>query len=113
MPDSTPSAAADAPSSAAVPTLPFTLLAKALGEPLRWAILRELASGERLMVIEIAARTGKSSDLVSKHLAVLRKVGLAEKKQRLYSMPPEFIDNPERRELDLGYCVLRLDTLPD
>lgn len=101
------------PEVPSAPTLPFSRLAKALGEPLRWAILRELASGDRLMVVEIAKRVGKPADTVSKHLAVLRKTGLAVVKQRLYSMPPEWIADPERRVLDLGYCVLRLDTLPE
>ena len=109
MPDARPS---NPPELASGPTLPFVSLAKVLGEPLRWEILRELASGDRLMVVEIAKRVGKPADTVSKHLAVLRKVGLAVMKQRLYSMPPEFLADPEKRVLDLGYCVLRLDSLP-
>ena len=109
MPDPRPSSP---PEPAFGPDLPFVPLAKALGDPIRWAILRELASGDRLMVVEIAKRVGKPADTVSKHLAVLRKVGLAVVKQRLYSMPPEFLADPEKRVLDLGYCVLRLDSLP-
>ena len=109
MPDPRPSSP---PEPSSDPTLPFGPLTMALGEPIRWAILRELASGDRLMVVEIARRVGKPADTVSKHLAVLRKVGLALVKQRLYSMPPEFLADPEKRVLDLGYCVLRLDSLP-
>lgn len=95
-----------------VPTLPFDALASALGEPLRWAILRELASGERLMVKEIAERTGRPPTLISKHLGVLRKLGLVAIQQRLYAMPQEWIADREARVLDLGYCLLRLDSLP-
>lgn len=65
------------------------------------------------MVVEIAERVGKPATLISKHLAVLRKLGLVAIKQRLYFMPREFIADIERRELDLGYCVLRLDALPE
>ena len=110
MPDSLPSEAVDGPGFPGIPALPFVPLTKALGDPLRWAILRELAAGEPLMVVEIAKKVGT---LVSKHLAILRKLGLAAVKQRLYLMPPQFISDPKKRVLDLGYCVLRLDTTPE
>lgn len=63
----------------------------ALGEPMRWEILRELASGDRQMVVEIAKRVGKLADTVSKHLTVLRRV----ETERLNSTP----DAPRRRRL--------------
>lgn len=112
MPDSSPSAPARASGTPEAPALPFVPLTKALGEPLRWAILGELATGERLMVVEIAERVGRPATLVSKHLAVLRQLGLVAIKQRLYSLSPGFLVDGERRELDLGYAVLRLDRLP-
>lgn len=113
MPDSSLPEVAGARGSAGAPALPFVPLAKALGDPLRWAILRELAAGESLMVVEIAGRIGRPAPLISKHLRVLRLAGLVTIKQRLHSVPRRLIPEPGRRELDLGHCLLRLERPAD
>ncbi|MBL9154327.1 MAG: helix-turn-helix transcriptional regulator [Verrucomicrobiales bacterium] len=94
-----------------VPALPFGATVKAIGDPLRLRILRELGSGDRLMVTEIAGRLRVSANLVSKHLAVLRRVGLVDIRQRLYGMPRHVIVDGDRQTLDLGFCVLKLDRI--
>lgn len=104
------SAVADA-SAALTPALPFGATVKAIGDPLRLRILRELASGDRLMVVEIAGRLRVPANLVSKHLAMLRRVGLVDTRQRLYFTPRHFIADEDRRTLDLGFCVLKLDRI--
>jgi ArsR family transcriptional regulator len=48
---------------------------KALGDPVRWAIMRELRDGQRC-ACELAADAGVSPPLLSHHLKVLREAGL-------------------------------------
>ena len=88
---------------------PLRPLLRALGDPLRWRILAELSTGEPLMVLEIAERLGRSADLVSKHLAVLRAAGVVESgRGRLYQIAKPYQPAPGERVLDFGHCVLRL-----
>src|ERR1043166_8563948 len=73
-------------------------LALGLGNLLRWQILRELAAGEPLMVLELAERLNQSADVISKHLAVLRGAGLvAQARNRLYQIPPRFLVDRDKR----------------
>ena len=113
MADPIPFVSPAATGASEAPRLPFVAVTKALGDPLRWALLREMASGEPAMVVELARRVRKPASLVSKHLAVLRKAGLVDIKQRLHFIPRPLIADPDRRVLDLGYCLLRLETMPD
>ena len=76
---------------------------------MRWAILRELAMGDSLMVVEIAEKIGKPATLISKHLGVLRNAGMVAIKQRLHYIPPQFLPEPGKRVVDFGRCLLRLD----
>ena len=76
---------------------------------MRWAILRELATGDALMVVEIAQKIGKPATLISKHLAVLRNAGMVAIKQRLHYIPPQYLPEPGKRVVDFGHCLLRLD----
>lgn len=48
---------------------------RALGDPVRWAIVRELQIGSRCACV-LAEVTGVSSTLLSHHLRVLREAGL-------------------------------------
>lgn len=92
-----------------LPLLPTIDVVTAIGNPVRWLILAELASGEPLLVNEIAARIKKSPSLVSKHLAVLRKAGLVQVGHaHCYEIPQHFPVTPEKRHVDFGHCVLRL-----
>lgn len=98
--------------SAPAPLIPLKTVASILADPARWRILRELAGGEALMVVELAERIGISADSTSKHLAPLREAGIVETgRNRLYRMRPQFITDKSERLVDFGYCLLRLDTI--
>ena len=77
---------ADIPKAADVPLPNFNLLLHALQHPLRWKILKELSAGEGLLTSELVTRVGGYTDLVSKHLAVLRRAGLTRMHGRVHSI---------------------------
>ena len=54
---------------------------RALGDPLRWAIVRELQGGTRCACV-LAQVTEVSSTLLSHHLKVLREAGLVRASRR-------------------------------
>ena len=82
----------------------------AIANPIRWRILAELASGDQLMVTELAERTGQSADAISKHMAVLREAHIVvQGRNRLYQLDPRFMADKENRVLDFGYCLLRMN----
>jgi DNA-binding transcriptional ArsR family regulator len=84
-------------------------LVKAIGDPLRWEILRQLASGEPRMVVEIAGALRKQPTLISKHLVWLREAGAVEKgRAQLYTIPRRFLPSPGDGVVDFGHCVLRM-----
>jgi len=85
-------------------------VAAALGNHTRWLILKELSSGEPRMVRELAAVCGRSPDMTSKHLAVLREAGMvAQGRGRLYQIPKQYLPTPGEAVVDYGHCLLRLD----
>jgi len=87
------------------------LVATILHDPIRWRILRELCKGEALPVIELAIRARTRPTKVSKHMAVLRKAGLVTTHYgRLYRLAPVLTPDLAGQRLDLGHCVLKLDT---
>src|SRR6266700_2733141 len=63
------------------------LVARALGDPLRWRIVLLLA-GERLCVGHLAEQLGAAQPLVSHHLKALRAAGLSPAAHPRPSMPP-------------------------
>lgn len=84
-------------------------LAFAIGTPLRWQILGELAAGEPLLVVEIAGRLKRSPGLISKHIGVLRKMGLVSANRAgQYHIQPQFVVSAADRCVDFGHCLLRL-----
>ncbi|MEP6811180.1 MAG: metalloregulator ArsR/SmtB family transcription factor [Chthoniobacterales bacterium] len=102
-----PSSIGDA---AAPPVLILDRVLSAIASPMRWAILRELASGRPYAVVELAELLGQSQTSISKHMTFLREAGITEVgRNRLYSIPSAFLPDKEHRILDLGWCVLRLD----
>jgi DNA-binding transcriptional ArsR family regulator len=104
MPDTPP----DAP---ATPLLPLATLLGAIANPIRWQILSELATGEQLMVTELAERIRQSADAVSKHMALLRNAHIVSVgRNRLYRVQPHFIADKAKRLLDFGWCLLRTST---
>lgn len=97
-----------APTPGESPVLPLDPLVEAIGDPLRMRILAVMATGERLMVLEIARRLGRPANLIAKHVAVLRRAGVVETRQRLQYVPQRFVADAGARTLDFGVCVLRL-----
>lgn len=93
-----------------IPTpVPFNAMVAALGDPTRWAILAELSSGEPRMVKEIAQKLGRSPSIISKHLAMLQRANMVVTgRGRLWQIPAQFVAAPDQREVDFGYCRLRL-----
>ncbi len=95
---------------------PVKLLA-AIADPVRWAVLRELAGGESLSVLELAGRLRKNSNLASKHLRWLREAGAvavvavpgADGRKSSHAVPAAFLrkDANGKPEIDYGVCVLR------
>jgi len=92
-------------------TIPLEQILTAISNPVRWSLLRELASGEQFMVSELAERVGQSADATSKNMAVLRTAGVViQGRNRLYQIAPQFLTDKTERVLDFGYCLLRLNT---
>ena len=114
-------------------------LLKALADETRWRIVNELL-GEALTVNDLVKRLGVSQYNVSKHLRILREVGIVAAKRhgrciechiqpnfrRRLSQgvnPPDAAPNQPRigfpwqgvtetsRHLDLGCCVFHFDTV--
>jgi DNA-binding transcriptional ArsR family regulator len=56
-------------------SLPVPAVVRLLAEPVRWRLMRELASGDQ-RVRELTAAVGQPQNLVSYHLAQLRAAGL-------------------------------------
>ena len=82
-------------------------LARVLSAPDRWKLLGELARGEALPVSELARRAGISREQCSKHMILLKSLGLvAQGWGRLYSIAPAFVPAPGTRDLRFGPCTL-------
>jgi DNA-binding transcriptional ArsR family regulator len=91
---------------------PFALetVLTAISVPARWQILRALAAGEQLMVSEVAERAGISATLASKHLGVLRRLGIVlNRRGRMCELPASILADKEQRLLDFGWCTLRMN----
>ena len=64
------------------------------------------------MVLEIAENLKKPADLISKHLALLRKAGLVTAgRNRLYQISPHVVADKSSRTIELGHCLLRLNNV--
>jgi DNA-binding transcriptional ArsR family regulator len=96
-------------------TLPLPLpdsdrLAKALGSPVRWKMLKELSAGEPRAIGELASAAGCNYDNASRHLIVLRKAGLVvQGRGRLYQIPKQYLSTTGQPHVDYGHCLLRMD----
>jgi len=94
---------------------PCTLL-RAVGEPMRWRILRELLAGGPLSVLDLLERLGGLQAQMSKHLKVLREAGAVELvpapdgdgRKSYHAVPEKFrTKEADQTVLDYGVCVLR------
>jgi DNA-binding transcriptional ArsR family regulator len=89
----------------------------ALSDPIRWAVLRELAGGKSFSVLELSVLVKRSPDLTSKHLKHLREAGAVEVvaapdgdgRKSHYIVPEKFrrLDESGKPMIDYGVCALR------
>ena len=103
--------------AAAEPAVDMVKLLRALGNPVRWEVLRLLATEGPLSVTGLAARTDRAQHSMSKHLQVLRAVGAVvmvsgtdgDGRKLFHALPPDCLRaGANGREIDYGVCVLRL-----
>ena len=87
---------------------------KALADPTRWRIVRELLASPRT-VGEVVERLDVSQYNVSKHLRILREAGIVEMERNgkhvHCSVAEDFRHHLTRNQtvLDLGCCTFRFD----
>ncbi len=87
----------------------MTTLASALGNPIRWRALQELAAGEPLLTIELSERVGMAPNTLSRHMKVLLADGVVtQNRAGQYAIPAGRLISKEERILDYGTCLLRL-----
>lgn len=88
----------------------MTALASALGNPVRWRALQELAAGEPLLTIELTERIGgMAQNTFSRHMKVLLAAGMVtQNRAGQYAIPAGRLVSMEERVLDYGTCLLRL-----
>jgi DNA-binding transcriptional ArsR family regulator len=102
----------------AAPSFDPEVIFSILNDPTRRHILAQLASGATLGATELAVGTGRSANLVNKHLMLMRDAGLVtavespvkgDRRRSLFSLVPALRPvDATVRELDFGCCVLRL-----
>ena len=92
-------------------------LLRALGNPVRWEVLRLLATEGPQSVNDLATRTDRAQHSMSKHLQVLRAAGAVvmvsgtdgDGRKLFHTLPPGCLrDGANGKEIDYGVCVLRL-----
>ena len=98
---------------------PLVIL-RAITDPVRHVVLRELADGSFPSVMVLAKKLDCHPDMMGRHLQRLKKVGLvirvnpgeeADQRSKYYQIPAEFRSTlPDgTRVLDFGACVLRFE----
>lgn len=91
------------------PILQRNAVARALGCPTRWDILKALAAGEPMGAGELGKIAGCNVSTACKHMRILAAAGLVEQgRGRLYRIPPYCQPTPGQRVVDYGHCLLRL-----
>ncbi len=92
-------------------------LLRALGNPVRWEVLRLLATEGPQSVNDLAARVNRAQHSMSKHMQILREVDAVvlvpgtdgDGRKQFHAIPPSCLrDGTQGKELDYGKCVLRL-----
>ena len=96
------------------PGLPLMPLLKALGDPVRYRLLNEMANGEVLTIAGMARRLKAHPDTMGKHVKALRRAGIlrrvkkedADGRVKEFQIPAEF--RVTAGVLDFGVCTVRL-----
>src|ERR1019366_8211725 len=92
-------------------------LLAALGNPVRWQVLRLLATEGPQSVNDLAARVDRAQHSMSKHLQILRAVGAVvmvpgtdgDGRKLFHAIPQGCLrEGAHGKEIDYGKCVLRL-----
>lgn len=97
--------------TSARPPLSAADVALLLSDLTRWRLLREMAKGESLPMQVLAQRIGRSPEVTAKHVAVMRRMGVALVGYgRLNSLAPAYRPPAGGTTIDFGHCVLRLDS---
>jgi DNA-binding transcriptional ArsR family regulator len=121
MADETPASPTSplAAASDATTLLDHWKLLTAIGEPVRYRLLRELADGTPRSVNDLAARVQREPDATSKHLRVLRDARLVllvsspdgDGRKQFHQVPAPFRtrDAAGHLILDFGAVLLRFD----
>ena len=106
-----------AATAAAEPAVNMVNLLRALGNPVRWEVLRLLATEGSQSVNDLAARVDRAQHSMSKHMQILREVGAVvmvadangDGRKLFHALPPGCLhDGVQGKEIDYGVCVLRL-----
>ena len=106
-----------AATAAAEPAVDMVNLLRALGNPVRWEVLRLLATEGSQSVNDLAARVDRAQHSMSKHMQILREVGAVvmvadangDGRKLFHALPPGCLhDGVQGKEIDYGVCVLRL-----
>jgi predicted transcriptional regulator len=98
----------DQPRKTNPPPLSLRSVILVLSDPARWLIIEALADGEPRMINELAKEVGKTPAATSKHIRLLRQLGLVRVTRRSYQLVEAFRPAPGQSEVDLGYCLMRL-----
>lgn len=94
------------------PSIPLDKLVEVLSSTVPWRILRELANGDQLMVVELAEHIRQSPDLTSEHMAILRAAGVVTQgRNRFHQISPQFLADKTERLVDFGCCLLRMNAI--
>jgi DNA-binding transcriptional ArsR family regulator len=104
--------------AAAEPAVDMVALLAALGNPVRWQVLRLLATEGPQSVNDLAVRVDRAQHSMSKHLQILRAAGAVvmvpgtdgDGRRLFHAIPPGCLrEGTQGKELDYGKCVLRLE----
>src|SRR5450756_218227 len=100
-----------AATAAAEPAVDMVYLLRALGNPVRWEVLRLLATEGPQSVTVLAARTDRAQHSMSKHMQILREVGAVvmvadangDGRKLFHALPPGCLhDGVQGKEIDYG-----------
>jgi DNA-binding transcriptional ArsR family regulator len=84
-------------------------LSKGLAKTIRLKVLRDLASGNARMTVELSERLGVRQGTLTPHLRLLLANGfVTQNRAGQYAIPAGRIVSTEERILDYGTCLLRL-----
>ena len=95
--------------AASAPVLTMEQAVMAIGHPMRWRVLAELAKGEPLMLTELAGRVGRSASNISKQLGYLRTLGVVGMTRRLHHISPQ-LPQLGNGDVDFGWFLARFGT---